>query len=136
MKNSTKRTQNEGTLSALLSATKGLFLLSHLTSLKFGCAHCNSSSKLDSCSLARTFIFHLSAFCFLLSSCQQEEDFAPQGQEIRVAFTTDAIQTRVNTLGTGDQWETGDRIRLLRWMNDQHVNYFYTAEVANDGAVT
>ena len=104
MKNSTKRTQNEGTLSALLSATKGLFLLS--------------------------------AFCFLLSSCQQEEDFAPQEQEIRVAFTTDAIQTRVNTLGTGDQWETGDRIRLLRWMNDQHVNYFYTAEVANDGAVT
>ena len=53
-----------------------------------------------------------------------------------MAFTTDAIQTRVNTLGTGDQWETGDRIRLLRWMNDQHVNYFYTAEVANDGAVT
>ena len=42
----------------------------------------------------------------------------------------------MNTLGTGDQWETGDRIRLLRWMNDQHVNYFYTAEVANDGAVT
>ena len=81
-------------------------------------------------------LFLLSAFSFLLSSCQQEEDFAPQGQEIRVAFTTDAIQTRVNTLGTGDQWETGDRIRLLRWMNDQHVNYFYTAEVANDGAVT
>ena len=104
MKNSTKRTQNEGTLSALLSATKGLFLLS--------------------------------AFSFLLSSCQQEEEFIPQEQEIRVAFTTDAIQTRVNTLGTGDQWETGDRIRLLRWMNDQHVNYFYTAEVANDGAVT
>ena len=64
MKNSIKRTQNEGTLSALLSATKGLFLLSHLTSLKFGCAHCNSSSKLDSCSLARTFIFHLSSFIF------------------------------------------------------------------------
>ena len=81
-------------------------------------------------------LFLLSAFCFLLSSCQQEEEFIPQEQEIRVAFTTDAIQTRVNTLGTGDQWETGDRIRLLRWMNDQHVNYFYTAEVANDGAVT
>ena len=81
-------------------------------------------------------LFLLSAFSFLLSSCQQEDDFAPQEQEIRVAFTTDAIQTRVNTLGTGDQWETGDRIRLLRWMNDQHVNYFYTAEVANDGAVT
>ena len=36
MKKSTKRTQNEGTLSALLSVTKGLFLLLSLTSLKFG----------------------------------------------------------------------------------------------------
>ena len=36
MKKSTKRTQNEGTLSALLSATKGLFLLLSLTLLKFG----------------------------------------------------------------------------------------------------
>ena len=32
-------------------------------------------------------LFLLSAFCFLLSSCQQEEDFAPQGQEqvLRIA---------------------------------------------------
>ena len=85
----------------------------------------------------RKFIYAVLALLTLgFTACQQEDDFAPQGQEIRVAFTTDAIQTRVNTLGTGDQWETGDRIRLLRWMNDQHVNYFYTAEVANDGAVT
>ena len=46
------------------AATKGLFLLSALTSLKFGCAHCNSSSKLDSCSLARTFSFQFSVFSF------------------------------------------------------------------------
>ena len=73
------------------------------------------------------------------ASCSQEEGFAPQGgeeQEIHLNITAGGVQTRVNTLGTGDQWETGDRIRLLRWMNDQHVNYFYTAEVANDGAVT
>ena len=43
--------------------------LSTLTSLKFGCAHCNSSSKLDSCSLARTFIFHLSSFIFAAVIC-------------------------------------------------------------------
>lgn len=73
------------------------------------------------------------------ASCSQEEGFAPQGgeeQEIHLNITAGGVQTRVNTLGTGDQWETGDRIRLLRWRNDQHVNYFYTAEVANDGAVT
>ena len=68
-------------------------------------------------------------------SCSQEE-VVPQEQEINLNITAGGVQTRVNTLGTGDQWETGDRIRLLRWMNDQHVNYFYTAEVANDGAVT
>ena len=42
--------------------------LSTLTSLKFGCAHCNSSSKLDSCSLARTFIPKLSTLIFQLST--------------------------------------------------------------------
>ena len=42
--------------------------LSTLTSLKFGCAHCNSSSKLDSCSLARTFISKLSTLIFQLST--------------------------------------------------------------------
>ena len=34
-----------------------IVLLSSLTSSNFGCAHCNSSSKLDYCSLARTFNF-------------------------------------------------------------------------------
>ena len=58
-------------------------------------------------------LFLLSAFCFLLSSCQQEEEFIPQEQEIRVAFTTDAIQTRVNTLGTGDVWDKAGRQRYL-----------------------
>ena len=47
---------------------KKKFFLSTLTSLKFGCAHCNSSSKLDSCSLARTFIPKLSTFIFQLST--------------------------------------------------------------------
>lgn len=71
-----------------------------------------------------------------LTACQQEEDFVPQEQEIRVAFTTDAIKTRVNTLDTGDQWEPGDKIHLTRLSGDQLTDYFYTAEVANDGTVT
>lgn len=71
-----------------------------------------------------------------LTACQQEEDFVPQEQEIRVAFTTDAIKTRVNTLDTGGQWEPGDKIRLTRLSGDQLTGYLYTAEVANDGTVT
>ena len=65
-----------------------------------------------------------------LTSCQQEEDFAPQEQEIRVAFTTDAIQTRVNTLGTGDKWENGDQILVVNTGND--ANATFTASLANE----
>ena len=86
MKNSIKRTQNEGTLSALLSATKGLFLLSSLTSLKFGLGdfvallckpkgsvvasnaltrcRCKNISMFCFHSLARYFSFFLSPFSF------------------------------------------------------------------------
>ena len=81
-------------------------------------------------------IFLLSPFCFLLSSCQQEEDFAPQGQEIRVAFTTDAIQTRVNTLGTGDVWENGDQVKIERTIKYDSDYYTYTVSVAENGTPT
>ena len=51
----------------------------------------------------KKFIYAVLALVTLgFTACQQEDDFAPQEQEIRVAFTTDAIKTRVNTLGTGD----------------------------------
>ena len=78
-------------------------------------------------------LFLLSAFSFLLSSCQQEEDFAPQvggEQEIRINFTTDAIQTRVNTLGTGDKWENGDQILVVNTASN--VNATFTASVVNE----
>ena len=67
-----------------------------------------------------------------LASCQQEEDFAPQGgnDEIRISFTSDAIQTRVNTLGTGDKWENGDQILVVNVAND--VSATFTASVANE----
>ena len=44
--------------------------------------------------------------------------------------------TTNNSFGNGDAWETGDKIRLLRWADDRHTNFFLTAEVAEDGAVT
>ena len=44
--------------------------------------------------------------------------------------------TTNDSFGNGDTWETGDKIRLLRWADDRHTSFFLTAEVAEDGAVT
>jgi hypothetical protein len=65
--------------------------------------------------------------------CQQEDDFAPQGQEIRVAFTTDAIQTRMNTLGTGDVWDNGDQVKIERTIKYNSDYYTYTVSVVENG---
>ena len=71
-----------------------------------------------------------------LTSCQQEEDFAPLGgeaQEIRVAFTTDAIKTRVNPLEGGNVWENGDELYFCRISGDNEwAEYSLTATVADE----
>lgn len=82
----------------------------------------------------KKFIYAVLALLTLgFTACQQEDDFVPQGgngQEIRIAFTTDAIQTRVNTLGTGDKWENGDQILVVNTASN--VNATFTASVANE----
>lgn len=81
----------------------------------------------------KKFIYAVLALLTLgFTACSQEEDFAPQGggDEIRVSFTTDAIQTRVNTLGTGDKWENGDQILVVNTGND--ANATFTASLANE----
>ena len=83
----------------------------------------------------RKFIYAALALLTLgFTACQQEEDFAPQGgnDEIRISFTSDAIQTRVNTLGTGDMWENGDQILVVNVAND--VSATFTASVASESA--
>ena len=83
----------------------------------------------------RKFIYAALALLTLgFTACQQEEDFAPQGgnDEIRISFTSDAIQTRVNTLGTGDKWENGDQILVVNVAND--VSATFTASVASESA--
>ena len=76
----------------------------------------------------------LALLTFGFTACSQEEDFAPQGgnDEIRISFTSDAIQTRVNTLGTGDKWENGDQILVVNVAND--VSATFTASVASESA--
>ena len=84
----------------------------------------------------RKFIYAALALLTLgFAACQQEEDFAPQGgnDEIRISFTSDAIQTRVNTLGTGDKWENGDELYFCRISGDNEwAEYSLTATVADE----
>ncbi len=66
-------------------------------------------------------------------ACQQEEDFAPQGQEINLNITAGSVQTRVNTLGTGDVWENGDELYFCRVSKDnQWAEYSLTANVSDE----
>ena len=83
----------------------------------------------------RKFIYAALALLTLgFTACQQEDDFTPQGgnDEIRISFTSDAIQTRVNTLGTGDKWENGDQILVFNTSNS--MNATFTASVVDESA--
>ena len=74
----------------------------------------------------RKFIYAVLALLTLgFAACQQEDDLTPQGgsDEIRVSFTTDAIQTRVNTLGTGNKWENGDQILVYNTSNRMDATF-------------
>ena len=54
----------------------------------------------------KKFIYAALALVTLsFAACQQEEDFVPQEQEINLNITAGSVQTRVNTLGTGNVWE-------------------------------
>ena len=80
----------------------------------------------------RKFIYAALALLTLGFAACQQDDFTPQGgnDEIRISFTSDAIQTRVNTLGTGDKWENGDQILVVNTGND--ANATFTASLANE----
>lgn len=55
------------------------------------------------------------------TACTQNEDMAPtlKGQEINATFSVGGIQTRVNTLGHGDNWENDDLISVLQIYGDE-----------------
>ena len=48
------------------------------------------------------------------AACTQNEDMAPtlKGQEINVTFSVGGMQTRVNTLGNGKNWEDKDELKV------------------------
>lgn len=48
------------------------------------------------------------------TACTQNEDMAPtlKGQEINATFSVGGMQTRVNALGYGDNWEDKDKLKV------------------------
>ena len=48
------------------------------------------------------------------TACTQNEDMAPtlKGQEINATFSVGGMQTRVNTLGAGENWEDKDKLKV------------------------
>ena len=48
------------------------------------------------------------------TACTQNEDMAPtlKGQEINATFSVGGMQTRVNTLGDGNNWEDKDKLKV------------------------
>lgn len=55
------------------------------------------------------------------TACTQNEDMAPtlKGQEINATFSVGGMQTRVNTLGDGNNWENKDLISVLQIFGDE-----------------
>ena len=55
------------------------------------------------------------------TACTQNEDMAPtlKGQEINATFSVGGMQTRVNTLGNGDNWENNDLISVQQTYGDK-----------------
>lgn len=55
------------------------------------------------------------------TACTQNEDMAPtlKGQEINATFSVGGMQTRVNTLGHGNNWENEELISVLQIFGDE-----------------
>lgn len=53
------------------------------------------------------------------TACTQNEDMAPtlKGQEINATFSVGGMQTRVNTLGHGNNWENKDKLKVRIFTN-------------------
>ena len=76
----------------------------------------------------------LALLTFGFTACSQEDDFAPQKQEICLNITAGGVQTRVNPLGTGDLWENGDNL-IVAICGEAIVSHKLTANVTDNGTI-
>ena len=68
------------------------------------------------------------------TACSQEEDFGLQEQEISLNITAGGVQTRVNPLGTGDLWESGDNL-VVAICGEAIVTHKLTANVTDNQTI-
>lgn len=71
----------------------------------------------------------LAALALGFTACSQDDDFAPQQEDIvKIASANIAteVQTRVNTLDDGTAWESGDQILLVNNSRDDKNSGTYT----------
>ena len=71
----------------------------------------------------------LAALALSFTACSQDDDFTPQQEDIvQIASANIAteVQTRVNTLDDGTQWENNDQILLVNNSRDSKNNGTYT----------
>ena len=56
------------------------------------------------------------------AACTQNEDMTPtlKGQEINATFSVGGMQTRVNTLGHGNNWEDKDKLKVRIFTDYDH----------------
>lgn len=56
------------------------------------------------------------------TACTQNEDMAPtlKGQEINATFSVGGMQTRVNTLGDGKNWEDKDKLKVSIFTDSEY----------------
>ena len=68
------------------------------------------------------------------TACTQNEDMTPtlKGQEINATFSVGGMQTRVNTLGHGNNWEDKDKLKV-RIFTDYDYNPGSTAILSFNG---
>ena len=103
----------------------------------------NNINKTIKKTMKRTYKYiTLAALALGLAACTQDDDFAPQQEDIvKIASANIAteVQTRVNTLDDGTLWENTDRILLVNNSRDSKNSGTYTyngtAWVLTDGLV-
>ena len=74
----------------------------------------------------------LAVFALGFTACSQDDDFTPQQEDIvKIASANIAteVQTRVNTLADGTQWENNDQILLVNNSRNNKNSGTYTATV-------
>lgn len=71
------------------------------------------------------------------TACTQNEDMAPtlKGQEINATFSVGGMQTRVNTLGDGENWEDKDKLKVSIFTDSVLVMRLFFLLMAKPGLV-